>query len=124
MSGKGRPVHPLERLGQAAEEAQKRAEKEVVRCPDCGTTVYKDTIEAAVSVAESHDETMHDGERTAEINGMLAPSFSDEEKEQIQKAIRDLDTGSGRNQCPCCGRFIEEHRDACVGCAIPRVEAL
>lgn len=96
MSDKGRSIHPLERLGQAAEEAQKRAEKEVVRCPDCGTTVYKDTIEAAVNVAESHDEAMHDGERTAEINGMLPPSFTDEEKEQMQKAIRSLDTDSSR----------------------------
>lgn len=100
MTGSERPTHPLERLNQRADKAQKRAEKEVIRCPDCGTEVYKESIEAAVNVAETHDEMRHDGEPTAEINGMLPPSFSDEEKEQIQQAIRDLETDSGRGGGP------------------------
>ncbi len=67
------PVHPLEKLAEEAEKQRKRAEKERVHCPECGTELLKDSIEEAVETAEKHDDSRHDGERTTKVNGMLPP---------------------------------------------------
>jgi len=84
----GVPIHPLEKLKRDAEEARKRQEKEVVSCPECDTEVLKDDLKAAIAIAEGHDESRHDGERTAEVNGMLPPS--DELVEAAEQAINEV----------------------------------
>jgi len=94
MSNMDHPVQVLEKLKQEAEEQKKRREKEVVHCPECDTEVLKDSIEAAVEAAETHDESRHDGEPTTKVNGIVPPEFSEEEKEQVQEAVRSLDTGT------------------------------
>lgn len=68
------PIHPLKRLKQEAEKRLRRQEQERVHCPDCGTTIWKDSIEAAIETAENHDEKRHDGEQTTTINGVPVPS--------------------------------------------------
>lgn len=84
------PIHPLEKLKQQAEEAQKRREKEVVACPECGTELLKDSIEEAVDTADKHDEKRHDGEPTTKVNGIVPPQFTEDQKEEIQDAVRSL----------------------------------
>jgi hypothetical protein len=86
-------IHPLLRLKKQAEEQRERREKEVVHCPECGTEVVKDSIEAAIETAETHDESRHDGEPTTKVNGIVPPEFSEDEKKQIQDAVRSLDAG-------------------------------
>jgi hypothetical protein len=88
------PVHPLEQLKKQAEEARQKREKERVHCPECGTTVWKNSMEEAVATADTHDEKQHDGEATAKINGILPPQFTEDEKEQIQEAVRLLKADS------------------------------
>jgi len=82
------PFH--KKVMEAAEEAKERREKEVVACDECGTELLKDSIEEALDTAESHDEQRHGGEPTTTVNGMVPPQFSEEEKEQIQKAVQKL----------------------------------
>lgn len=61
-------------LAQAAEEAAKRRDKEVVQCPECETEVLKDSFEDAIEVAIDHDEQRHGGAGITLINGMAVPS--------------------------------------------------
>jgi len=71
------------------------SDTEQVHCPECGTSVTKDTVESALKVAEHHDAKRHDEERTALVNGILPPS--DEVAEAAKEAvetIRSLDTES------------------------------
>lgn len=82
--------HPLERLKQRAEEQRRRREKEVVQCDECGTEVLKNSIEEAVEVAENHNESRHDGESVATVNGIRLPDFSEEEKQQIRDGVEKL----------------------------------
>jgi len=70
----GVPIHPLEKLKQKAEKKRERANKEKVHCPECDTTLWKETMEEAVETAENHDESRHEGERTTKVNGFLLPS--------------------------------------------------
>jgi len=93
------PKHPLEQLKEQAEEAKKRREKEVVSCPECGTELLKDDIEGAIETAESHDEQRHGGEPTTQVNGIVPPEFSEDEKQQIREAVESLKdaAGSGGN---------------------------
>ncbi|MFW6435904.1 MAG: hypothetical protein ACOCY1_05930 [Halovenus sp.] len=92
------PVTPLQKLKKVAEEKEDRREKEVVACPECGTEVLKDDIEVAIQVAENHDEQRHDGKRTATVNGIVPPRFSDDEKQQIQDAVQSLAEEVGRDE--------------------------
>lgn len=82
--------HPLERLKEQAEEARKRQEKERVHCPECDTTLWKDSMEEAVETAEKHDESRHGGEATTEVNGIVLPSFTEEEQSMIQEAVEEF----------------------------------
>lgn len=88
------PVHPLERLKKSLEKAEERAEKERVHCPECDTTVWKESVEEAIEAAENHDEKRHDGDRTTKVNGMLPPS--DEFVEAVEDAFRSHNTGGDR----------------------------
>jgi len=85
-----RATHPLKRLKKQAEEAEKRQEKEVIYCPECGTEVLKDSVEAAIETAKKHDGERHDGKATTKVNGIVLPQFSDENKAKIQQAVRSL----------------------------------
>lgn len=76
-----------EKLQEQAEELKKKREQEKVHCTECDTVVWKDTIDDAVETAESHDESRHDGEPTTKVNGIVPPTFTDDEKEQIQNAV-------------------------------------
>lgn len=96
--GSEQPIHPLRRLKKQAEEQNKRRDKEVVHCPECGTEVFKDSLEAAVETAEAHDESRHGGEPTTKINGIVTPKFSDEQKEQIRDAVWSLQTDTSDTQ--------------------------
>jgi len=70
---------------------------ERVHCPECGTSVMKETTESALRVAEHHDAKRHDGGRTALINGILPPSdeVAEAAKEAVE-AIQSVDTESER----------------------------
>jgi len=92
------PLLRLQRLKEEAEEAEKRREKEVVHCPECGTELLKASVEDAIETADSHDENRHGGEPTTRVNGIVPPQFSEEEKEEIQDAVRSLQTGSDGGQ--------------------------
>jgi len=94
-SGTEQPVHPLERLKQQAKEARKKQEKERVHCPNCGTTVWKDTIEDALKTQEKHDEQRHNGEPTTKINGIVPPDFSEQEKQHIQDVVEKTGVSDG-----------------------------
>jgi len=62
----------------------------VLSCPECGTKVPKDDIQSAVEAAEKHDEMRHGGEPTAKVNGIVPPDFTDEEKQTIQQAVKQI----------------------------------
>jgi acetyl-CoA carboxylase beta subunit len=95
--GTERFVHPLKRLKQQAKERKKKAEKEKVHCPECGTTVWKDSMEEAIDVQEQHDGQMHGGERVTLVNGIRPPEFSEEEKQQIRDAVQSLQADTDRS---------------------------
>jgi len=80
----------FQRLKQQAKPANEECEKEKVHCPECGTTVWKNSIEDAVEAAEKHDRRRHDGETKTKVNGITPPSFSQDEKEQVQNAVQML----------------------------------
>jgi len=75
------------------EKQRKRANQIEVHCPECDTSIWKDDMEAAVDKAESHDEKRHDGEATTEVAGLVPPSFTEEEKEEIQDAVQMFEEG-------------------------------
>ena len=75
--------------------AEEHKDDELVHCPECDTTVWKDTVEDAVETAEKHEESRHGGEPTVEVNGMLLPSFSEEEKVKIREAVASLNDSTG-----------------------------
>lgn len=58
-----------------------------VHCPECNTVVYKDTPEEAGKTAVEHEELHHGGESTVRVNGISLPSFSDEQRQQVQEII-------------------------------------
>ena len=89
------PNHPIEQLRKKGEEIRKRQEKEVVYCPECETEVLKDDIEEAVRTAEKHDESRHGGEKTAKVNGINPPEFTEEEKQAVQDAVEALKADEG-----------------------------
>lgn len=80
-------IHPLEKLRERGEEIQEKADKTKVHCPECDTTLYKDTIADAVETAEDHDESRHDNDRTTRVAGMLPPEFSEETREQFREVL-------------------------------------
>lgn len=86
------PLLEVEKLKKEAKQAQKRREKEKVHCPDCGTTLWKDTLSEAVSTAETHDEKRHGGDTVTKINGITPPSFSENEKENLREAVESFQT--------------------------------
>lgn len=85
-----------QQLIEQAEKQRKREEKEVIKCPDCGTEVLRDDIETALKIAENHDENRHSGEPTAKVNGIVPPQFSEEEKQQIQNGLSALQVAAGQ----------------------------
>lgn len=88
------PTHPLERLKSNAEKSSERREKEVVRCPECGTEVLKESFDDAVETAINHDENRHDGEGVTQINGMTVPS--DDVAAAAEDALDYLNTDTER----------------------------
>jgi hypothetical protein len=44
-----------------------------VECPDCGTSVQKESREAAVETVNSHNKSRHNGEEVAEVTGEQDP---------------------------------------------------
>ena len=77
------------RLERQREEKQTRRKKQKVHCPECDTTVWKDTLEEASRTAETHEDQQHDSESTVLVNGMRLPNFSEEEKERLQEFVEE-----------------------------------
>lgn len=58
-----------------------------VHCPECDTTTTAASISEAVTIAEEHDDTRHDGNPTARVNGIVPPDFDEDETARIQATV-------------------------------------